>query len=154
MGFLASIVGNPLYMAIAAGVIFGAGAVTGGTAAWTANGWRLGKVVAVEQGNNKALTLTNDTLTAANKRCEINVQDVRAAVKGVVDESAKLTARAAAAMTKAEGRAKSHMSKADEILNRPPVAQPDWCSVILQEQSAYVAERRGLRMELNLKTIP
>jgi len=133
---------------VASLVVFGFG--TG----WLVQGWRLGKVVAVEQGNNKALTLTNDTLTAANKRCEINVQDVRAAVKGVVDESAKLTARAAAAMTKAEGRAKSHMSKADEILNRPPVAQPDWCSVILQEQSAYVAERRGLRMELNLKTIP
>ena len=145
---------NPLYLLIAAAVLFGAGAVSGFGGGWTLQGWKLGKELATSQGEAKSLTLRNDTLVAANKQCGVNVADVKAAVKGIADDAKKVNDTAVAAMEKVAGKADHHQRKATEALNRPPVPPAEWCTALQKEATAYAAARRGLRMDTTLKGKP
>jgi hypothetical protein len=132
------ILGNPLYLLIAAAVIYAAGFGSG----WGVNGWRLGSELATANGTIDTLRIANDGLVGANNRCKINVDEVKAGVKSVVDAGLKLQKQAAAEMRQVAGKAQGHLNKADEILSRPPVAEAEWCKAVISETAAYVAERR------------
>ena len=145
MRFLANMLGlgfNPLYVAIAAAVLFTAGAASGGVAGWKVASWKASGSIEREKGNTKALTLKNDVLAGANAQCKVNVDDVRQAVKGIVDEGERLQKAAEARMAAASVKSQTHLDRAAEILNRPPVAQAEWCATILKEQREYVEGRR------------
>ena len=144
MGILLKLVtGNPLYLAIAAAVLFAAGAASGGLAGWKAQGWRMG--AQLERANTKITSLEaqNAILTAANARCGVDVAEVRAAVKGVVDESLKIANQARAAMERAAKTSAGHLGRAETILQQLPVAPEKWCEAIMSEQRAYVDQRRA-----------
>lgn len=140
MNPLALLMGNPLYLLIAAAVIAAAGFGSG----WQINGWRLGAELATAQGEKKALTLSNDTYAAANKQCAVNVADVKAAVKGIVDSANDVNNKALAAMNRVAGQADAHQRAAEEVLKRPPVPPDEWCAALQKETSAY-AGKRGKR---------
>lgn len=140
---------NP-YPWILAVAIFAAGAAGG----WAVADWKASGELATARAHTQAANLRNDALIGANNRCAVNVEDVRKAVKGIADQSARVAAAAAAEMKKAASQAQSHAARADEILSRPPVQQPKWCETIVRENAAYVAERRGLRMDPTLRSAP
>lgn len=110
---------------------------------WLVNGWRLGTEVA--DLNTKVATLEGQksVLIGANQRCAVNVADVKAGVKSVVDAGLEAQRRAAVAMDKAAGKAADHQAKASEALNRPPVPQAEWCAALQAETKAYADRRRA-----------
>ncbi len=145
MKFLQNVLGlgfNPFYVAIAAAVLFAAGAASGGVAGWTVASWKASGSIEREKGNTKALTLKNDVLAGANAQCKANVDDVRQGVREVVAEGIKAQKAAEARMAAASTRAQSHLDRAAEILNRPPVEAAKWCETIMREQAEYVEGRR------------
>jgi hypothetical protein len=132
---------NPLLAWIAAG-IFLAGMGLGATTAWTVQGWRLGGQIETLKGSNRLLTEQNAVLTDSNERCKVDVDQVRGAVKAVVDAAAKRVEDAARAMKGAERQAGVHLKRAGEILNRSKVAPDKWCATIQKEQLEYLKLRR------------
>lgn len=148
MKFLAGILGigfNPLYMAIAAAVIFAAGAASGGLAGWTAQGWKMGAQLEYERGEVKRLDAQVAIFSAANEKCGIDVQAVKDAVKGIADESKRVAQNAAAEMQRAAKTSAGHLGRAEAILNQPTVPLAEQCAVLTREQRAYVEDRRGRR---------
>lgn len=145
MKFLQNVLGlgfNPFYVAIAAAVLFAAGAASGGVAGWTVASWKASGTIERVKGDNNTLTATNNTLTAANAQCKANVDDVRQGVREVVAEGIKAQKAAEARMAAASTRAQGHLDRAAEILNRPPVEAAKWCETIMREQAEYVEGRR------------
>lgn len=145
MGFLKLILGggfNPLYVAIAAAVIFAAGAASGGLAGWTVQGWKMGAQLERERGEVKRLDAQVAIFSAANEKCGIDVTAVKDAVKDVVDAGLAAADRARVAMDRAAKTSAGHLGRAENILNRPPVPLEQQCAVLMKEQREYVDERR------------
>ncbi len=148
MKFLSLILGggfNPLYVAIAAAVIFGAGAVSGGIGGWKVQGWRMGTQLATVQGQVTQLKAENAIYAQANQKCGIDVGAVRKAVQGIADESARIAMAAAAAMDRAAKTSAGHLGRAESILNQPPVPTEQQCEAMRKEQRDYVETRRKSR---------
>lgn len=136
--FAGILTGNPASLGIVAVLILAAGFGGG----WTVNGWRLGTKVADLNTKVTALESENAVFEAANKRCGVNVAEVREAVTGIVKLADARDAAARAAMDKAAGAALGHLDTAREILNRPPVPPEKQCDTVRAEQKDYVRKRK------------
>jgi len=142
MGFVLKLAGNPLYLAIAAALIFAAGAASGGLAGWKTQGWRMGAQLEVERGKVAKLQAENAVYAGANARCAVDVVAVQKAVKGVVDEGLRIAEQARVAMDRAAKTSAGHLGRAETILQQLPVAPERWCEAIMAEQRAYIDQRR------------
>lgn len=126
---------HPLYLALAAAVLFAGGFGIGFGSGWKVNGWRLGAEI-------QRLAGENTVLRGVNERCGVDVDAVRAAVKGIADAADERARKAAAAMKGVETAAKGHLALAAEIAHRPPAPPEKQCETVTEEQREYVRLRR------------
>lgn len=110
---------------------------------WTINGWRLGAEVARLEGAVETQKQSIETLQGANTRCVASVGEVRAAVKGMVDEERVRSKAAAEAMARAAKDAEQHLKAAKDALSRPPAPPGQECDTAAREAAAYAKKRRA-----------
>lgn len=115
----------------------------GAGAGWTINGWRLSGEISRLEGTVATQKQSIATLVGANERCVAGVQEVKGAVKALVDDGARRSAEAAAAMEHAAAAAKGHQDAATAALSRVQAPKGKECETAAGEASAYAKKRRA-----------
>lgn len=104
---------------------------------WMIKDWKDGAEIA-------RLNSVNSIMSAANQRCETDIETVRSSVKRITDSATAREDAAAKAMSKAEIVARRHELKAKAIQAAPIVPEESMCDAIVREQTEYVQSRRDL----------
>jgi hypothetical protein len=117
---------------IIAAVIFGAGFGGGFAVA----DWRSGAEIARLQSDNAIKS-------AANQKCETDIESVRNGIKQVTDAVGKREEAARNAMSQAEVLAAKHSRRAAETKAAPVIPVEGQCEAIVKEQIEYVEKRRS-----------
>lgn len=104
---------------------------------WMIKDWKDGAEIA-------QLTTRNSIMSAANQRCETDIEAVRASVKRITASATAREDAAAKAMSNAQVLAAKHSATAIKIQSAPIVPEESMCDAIVREQTEYVQSRRDL----------
>lgn len=108
--------GNPIAMLYIAAAVFAIGTATGGAAAWTLNGWRLGvKVEHAERERDQALT-QGKVLAEATEACSRGVDAAHKAAAGAVITGKLLLAEA----QRLTAGTQNQVKRVEELLAKKP----------------------------------
>ncbi len=144
MGWLLKLAtGNPIALLWIASAIALAAGGAGATAGWQLNGWRLGAEVADTKIKLANAETRVALLDSANARCALNVADVRQAFANLKAAETKRAADAAAALARANARARTFADAANRIMTLPRPAAGQECTAIIQEEADYVRARQA-----------
>jgi hypothetical protein len=122
---------SPAVAAIIAAVIFIAGFAGG----WSIKDWKDGAEIARLQSDNAVKS-------AANQRCETDIESVRTGIKQITEAVGKREEAARNAMSQAEVLAAKHSKTAVTIKAAPVIPAANQCEAIVKEQIEYVTARR------------
>lgn len=143
MGWLLKLAtGNPITLLWIAGAIALAAGVAGATAGWQLNGWRLTAQIAEVKVQLANAETRVAILEPANDKCKADVADVRQAFADMKTAEAARTLAAAAALKRAEAKAKTFADAAHRIMSVARPAAGQECPAIIQEEADYVRTRQ------------
>lgn len=147
MGLLLKLfTGNPVMMIWVGLGLFAAGAASGGAAAWTVNGWRLG--TQLEHAKTELATCSGSLARTqdANKAFAGAVTDQTNSIRALEVATLERDQRAAAAAAEAAKQGKQITDKADALLSRPlPQSPAQDCAALGSDLDDAVRERKGRR---------
>lgn len=125
-------VSTPVIAAIVAGMLF----VSFGTG-FAIENWRKGAEIERLKGQN-------ELLQSAGGKCATDIKNVRAAMQAIAAEADERVHQAEEAMNKVEPQVKERTVTITKIKTLPPVPLDQQCEAIKEEQTEYVAWRRGV----------
>lgn len=116
-------------VAISSAVAFAAG--------YLVSNWRDGAQIERLSGQNKML----ETVSG---KCETDVKNIRGAMQAIQAEAEERVRQAEEAMNKIDPQVKERTVTITKIKTLPPVPMDQQCEAIKEEQTEYVAWRRGV----------
>jgi hypothetical protein len=115
-------------------IIIAVSLLVGFGSGWGVKGWKDGAHIAKIESRDSVLT-------AANDRCDIDIDDVRKGVESISVAVGHREKAAAEAMSKAQVLAAKHSQTAITIKAAPVVPEETQCDAIVREQIEYVQSR-------------
>lgn len=116
-------------VAVASAISFAAG--------YVASNWHDGAQIERLKGQN-------ELLQSAGGKCAADIKNVRTAMQAIAAEADERVRQAEEAMNKIEPQVKERTVTITKIKTLPPVPPDQQCEAIKEEQTEYVAWRRGV----------
>lgn len=135
---------NPLAMLWVGLAVFAAGAASGGSAAWTVNGWRLGTQVEHAQKELETCKGSLGRTQDANEAFAGAVTNQTASIQALAAATVARDARIQKALDDAAKLGLTMNSKADELMKRPlPATAAEDCQALAADIDELIRERQG-----------